>query len=465
MITQHILPAHSIEIEKALLHNMIVSGSSLVSEIAQIIKPELFYNDKNNLVYQIILKLYRTNQTVDLLTVIDEAEKHKHEHLDEYVTSLITEFPAMGMNDQSNTDYIRILREKYIKRKALETVLKMQSKIQNPEAEDSEVFKVIEDAYQKINEIVHGKTELPGFDDVIQKSYHKLQERIANYKSGKLPGINTGLSRLNDMTNGFQAGDLIILAARPGMGKTALALHFTKTAARFGNPVLFFSLEMADYRLGDRIILGETGIDSNAYRRGNMNENDIHKFLDHTNDIQQLPIIIDERSSPTIDYIIATSRLAVRKQGVKIIMIDYLQLMDMEEKRGQTRDQAIGLVTRKLKQLAKELEVPIILMSQLNRSLEGRASKVPTLADLRESGNIEQDADIVLLLFRPKYYGLEEYNDVSSENMLWILTAKYRDGESKDIGVKHNYNLTSFEDYASRDSGQSMPSPVNKTPF
>lgn len=453
-----IIPAQAVEIEKAILTNMLLEGATLVSELSQQLKPELFYKDQNSQLYQIILKLYRTNQTIDMLTVSNEAAKY--EGLDMYVIDIVTNNPQTAISSQSNKDYVRILKEKYIRRKALETVLKMQSKIQNPEIHDEEVFTVLETAYQQINEIVNSTSQLPSFAEVVQLSYQKLNKRIADYRSGKLPGITTGLTYLNELTSGFQPGDLIVLAARPGMGKTAIALHFTKTAARAGYPVLFFSLEMANYRLADRIILGETQISSKSYRKGSINEQDNEKFMQHASDLSELNIIIDEKGSPTIDYLVATSRIAVRKQDVKMIIIDYLQLMDMQDKAGQTRDQAIGLVTRKLKQLAKELEVPIILLSQLNRSLEGRSNKVPTLADLRESGNIEQDADIVFLLFRPAYYSIPEYNEVNSENMLWIITGKFREGESRDIGIQHNYNLTRFEDYTSRDSGFSKPSEV-----
>lgn len=453
-----ITPAQAVEIEKAILTNMLLEGATLVSELSQQLKPELFYKDQNSQLYQIILKLYRTNQTIDILTVSDEAAKY--EGLDLYVIDLVTNNPQTAISSQSNKDYVRILQEKYIRRKALETVLKMQSKIQNPEIHDEEVFTVLETAYQQINEIVNSTSQLPSFAEVVQLSYQKLNKRMADYRSGKLPGITTGLTYLNELTSGFQPGDLIVLAARPSMGKTAIALHFTKTAARAGYPVLFFSLEMANYRLADRIILGETQISSKSYRKGSINEQDNEKFMQHASDLSELNIIIDEKGSPTIDYLVATSRIAVRKQDVKLIIIDYLQLMDMQDKAGQTRDQAIGLVTRKLKQLAKELEVPIILLSQLNRSLEGRSNKVPTLADLRESGNIEQDADIVFLLFRPAYYNIPEYNEVNSENMLWIITGKFREGESRDIGIQHNYNLTRFEDYTSRDSGFSKPSEV-----
>jgi replicative DNA helicase len=231
------------------------------------------------------------------------------------------------------------------------------------------------------------------------------------------------------------------------MGKTALALFLTKHAALAGDAVLFFSLEMAAWRLADRLILGETGINSHSYRHGTIDQTDNEKIYQIADQFSTLPIFIDEQSSPTIDYIIASSRLAVRKYKAKLIVIDYLQLMNMREQRGQTRDQAIGLVTRKLKQLAKELQLPVILLSQLNRSLESRSSRVPTLADLRESGNIEQDADMVLLLFRPAYYNLSDFRDHETNNILWILTEKFRDGDAKDIIIRHNDNPSDFYNY------------------
>jgi replicative DNA helicase len=279
------------------------------------------------------------------------------------------------------------------------------------------------------------------------KSIDKLFERIEIRESGKLPGINTGLRQLNNMLAGWQNGELYVIAARPGMGKTALALHFAEHAALNGAAVLFFSLEMADYKLTDRMIIGRSGIESAKYHHADVNNLDRDNLINQAGAIANMPIYFDEQSGIDIDYISATSRIAARKKDIRMIIIDYLQLIDMKERPGQTRDQAIGNVTRKLKQISKELNVPILLLSQLNRTVEGRADKEPNLSDLRESGNIEQDADVVLMLYRPAYYKVETYENISSDNMLWILTKKYRNGLAINIGVKHNDSLTRFDNY------------------
>jgi replicative DNA helicase len=225
-----------------------------------------------------------------------------------------------------------------------------------------------------------------------------------------------------------------------------MALHFSEAAARNQSPVLFFSLEMADYKLTDRSLIGEANIDSYNYHHASVNQIDYNLIHEKAAYLSNLKIYYDEKSGIDVDYIVSASRLAKRKLEIELIIIDYLQLIDMRERPGQTRDQAIGNVTRKLKQLSKEIQVPIILLSQLNRSLEGRQSKEPNLSDLRESGNIEQDADVVLMLFRPAYYHMEQYANKPTDNVLWILTQKYRNGAKTDIAITHNNTLTKFSD-------------------
>jgi len=442
------LPAQAIEIENALLRNLISEGSTGLDLVIRELRPELFYKDENVQVFEIVKNLYNANKTVDLLTVSDVA-RQANIQLSDYVFELVTATGNdLGFNLNSNRDYVNILQQKYMRRKAIETLMLMDRKLSDAATPDHEGLYIIESAYQQMNEIINGSSaKLKPLSEILPVSINNLQTRIQQRNDGHLPGINTGLSALNSMMAGWQRGELIVLAARPGMGKTALAMHFAMEAARTRNPVLFFSLEMADHKLTDRMIIGESGVNSGSYHHGNINQYDLGELINKAGNLNQLPIFIDEQTGCDIDYIVATARLAVRKNDVKMLIIDYLQLMDMKDRPGQTRDQAIGIVTRKLKQLSKELDIPVILLSQLNRALEARTSKVPTLADLRESGNIEQDADMVLLLFRPAYYDLPEHQGRSSDGVLWIITEKYRSGAAKDIAISHNQNLTKFFDY------------------
>ncbi len=448
-----ILTPANIEIEKALLRNIITVGKSAMDDVAHLLKTsDLFYEERNKQLFNLINKLYRSNMTIDMFTLTEGAD----ENTINYVMDLITESTTVvTIGQNTNADYINILQQKYVKRRAIEAFYDLQKKLFDTLAPDYEAYYAIEKAYQQMSDIIHGKQTIATMADTVQKSIDKLIERIAIKESGKLPGISTGFKRMNDMLSGWQTGELYVIAARPGMGKTALALHFTEHAARNGNPVLFFSLEMADYKLTDRMIIGESEIESLKYHQANIDHSEKENIINKAKYLSGLQIYFDEKSGIDIDYIVSASRLAVRKNDIKMIIIDYLQLIDMKEKPGQTRDQAIGNVTRKLKQISKELSIPIILLSQLNRSLESRLNKEPNLSDLRESGNIEQDADAVFMLFRPSYYGIEFYEPNvekptrKAEKTIWILTKKYRNGLPRNIGIEHNKSLTKFFDYGS----------------
>jgi len=457
-----ILTPASIEIEKALLRNIITVGKSAMDDVAHLLKTsELFYDERNKQLFNLINKLYKSNMTIDMFTLTEGAD----ENTINYVMDLITESTTVvTIGQNTNADYINILQQKYVKRRAIEAFYDMQKKLFDTLAPDYEAYYTIEKAYQQMSEILHGKHTIATMAETIQKSIDKLNERIEIRKSGKLPGINTGLERLNYMIAGWQTGELYVIAARPGMGKTALALSFAENAAKNGSPVLFFSLEMADYKLTDRMLIGVSNSDSDKYHHGAIYDEkykrytiiDTSAIIEASKQISWLPIYFDEQSGVDIDYIVASCRLAVRKKEIRMIIIDYLQLIDMKEKPGQTRDQAIGNVTRKMKQISKELNIPIILLSQLNRSVESRGSKVPNLSDLRESGNIEQDADAVFMLYRPDYYDDKEFSKQklntipeNKKNLIWLLTKKYRNGSAIDIVIEHNNTLTKFFNYGS----------------
>jgi len=447
-----ILTPANIEIEKALLRNIITVGKSAMDDVAHLLKTsDLFYDERNKQLFNLIHKLYRSNMTIDMFTLTEGAD----ENTINYVMDLITESNAViTIGQNTNADYINILQQKYVKRRAIEAFYDLQKKLFDTLAPDYEAYYTIEKAYQQMSEILHGKHTIAPISEIVQKSIEKLNERIEIRNSGKLPGIHTGLKGMNEMIAGWQSGELYVIAARPGMGKTALALHFAEHAARNGSPVLFFSLEMADYKLTDRMIIGETGIISSKYHQGDINHLDVENIILKAGYISSLNIYFDEQSGIDIDYIVSASRLAVRKKDIKMIIIDYLQLINMKLKPGQTRDQAIGEVTRCLKQISKELNIPVLLLSQLNRSLESRSNKEPNLADLRESGNIEQDADAVFMLYRPAYYNdssflFEKGLPSDKENILGIMTGKYRNGLGIDIMVEHNPTLTKFYDYGS----------------
>lgn len=436
------VPAQAIEIEQAVLNNFASYGAQAIDQVVGMIKsPDLFYKDDHKELFKVIMRLYRENRTIDINTLfVATAEKH-----DLRIALLDITSKSTNGNITSMKEYIMILLDKYIHRRAVMANYEMGQKLVDDDPH--EAYMALEKAHTEVAEILNGKDKVRLLGDVIKTSLQKLDERIAINKSGKLPGIDTGFKKLNSMTAGWQKGDMVVIAGRPGMGKTAIALHFAQVAAADGVPVLMFSLEMADYRMADRLVIGESQVNSYAYAHGKLNSLDRDAVWAQSNNLAHLPIYIDEASGVDVEYITSLSRTMKRKNDVGMVIIDYLQLVDMKQKGGETRDQAIGNVTRKLKQLAKELEVPVMLLSQLNRALEARSSKEPTLADLRESGNIEQDADIVTLLYRPAYYDIPEYRGHPSDNMLWLNTEKHRNGNPEHIGVSHNQTLTRFTNY------------------
>jgi replicative DNA helicase len=458
MINTHYgkIPPQNIEIEECLLTNMIMSGNKAIDQFINELNEELFYKEDNQDLFRIIVGLYRKNKVIDFNTVLDQCriEGKDTGHLTDLIMS--DRLQSTSYSELTNKDYINRLQQKYVRRRAITMIQELDQKVYDEMTHDLEMYSVIEDAYEEIANIVNGKSEISTFDEVLKLSLTKLQDRTQDRLSGIIAGVHTGIDELNTMIAGWQNGELIVIAARPSMGKTAMALHFAQSAAERGKPVLIFSLEMSKNKLADRIILGESDVESKQYNHGNLDQKEQLQVSEAAQKLSSLPIYIDDKSGINIDYITSICRLNVRKNAVKLVVIDYLQLIDMPNDKGATRDQTIGIVTRKLKALSKELDIPIILLSQLNRSLETRTSKIPQLADLRESGNIEQDADLVIFLYRPAYYKiLVDESGKPTDNLLMLITAKYRNGAMYDIPLWHNDTLTKFKGY---DSGtQKLP--------
>jgi replicative DNA helicase len=260
-------------------------------------------------------------------------------------------------------------------------------------------------------------------------------------------GVDTGIDYLNRITSGWQNSNLIILAARPGMGKTSVMLHMAKSAAQSGFNVLIFSLEMSDKELTNKLILSEGNIDSGRYRNGTLNENEIKNMEYCAGLICKLPVIINDKSDISVRRIKNIAKLLKKKGKCDIVFIDYLQLLNMKhENKSYTREQEVSQATRSLKIMAKELDVPVVVLSQLSRNCEDRKDKRPLLSDLRESGAIEQDADIVLFLWRPEYYGLDTYDSRNTKGLMIIDIAKGRSIPTCEIEISYNEQFTKFID-------------------
>jgi replicative DNA helicase len=282
----------------------------------------------------------------------------------------------------------------------------------------------------------------------LEKSDEAYSKRVELRKDGKIAGITSGLLSLDKMLTGWHDSELIIVAGRPGMGKTAVAVHFALSAAASGKNVLFYTLEMNGQTLTDRMILAKSSIDATDYREGVMRETDTDEIAAARKELSGYPIFIDDTPVITTGYIRSSAK-RMKKDGMcDLVIIDYLQLIDMNTGVNKTfnREQQVAKTSRELKLLAKELDVPVICLSQLSRSVEGRQDKRPVMSDLRDSGSIEQDADVIIFVYRPDYY--EKDNNNPPTNVAELKVAKQREGKTGIVPFKHNESLTKIADYS-----------------
>jgi replicative DNA helicase len=364
------------------------------------------------------------------MTVIQDLKKNEKLNLaggDHYIIDL-----TMGVSSSAHIEYhVRVILEKFILRSLINVSANV---IDSSYKETTDVFELLDKAEQSFFEITNGT--IKGFDT----ANSLVKEAIDKIKSLKdkegLSGIPSGFTALDKETGGWQNSDLIIIAARPAMGKTAFILSMARNICVDHNiPMALFSLEMASVQLITRMISSETGISSEKLRKGQMSDDEWQRLFTNVSALENAPLYIDETPSLSIFDFRAKCRRLVMQHGVKIIMVDYLQLMTASSGKGSgNREQEIAMISRSLKAIAKELNVPVIALSQLSRTVETRPGKRPMLSDLRESGAIEQDADIVSFIFRPEYYKIavwdndEEGAETSTENQAEIIIAKHRNG-------------------------------------
>lgn len=432
---------HAPEIERSILGAMISRPTS-IDKVRVEITPEMFFDQNYRTIYEAILYL---DQNTDIALLAERLKKvGKLEDVGgPYGLSQLLQGEIYG----NVSAWCAVVKQKYARRKAIEIGALLQQ-IGNDEMKDElDSFTEIDKAHQQLSDILFGSRQAELFSDVAVESLRQLKERIERHRSGEIPGIKTGIKLLEQVTGGWIPGDLVVLAGRPGMGKTALALHFVKMAAEQRKHVYVFSLEMTNPRLVDRMIIGHSKIDPYKYRMGRLSDTEYDRASGWAAEHSDMPIFMDEKSLVSIDYIVSRCRMMARRRQLDLVIIDYLQLINMAQEKGTTRDQAIGVVTRKLKAMAKELNVPVLLLSQLNRMVEDRSDKRPSLRDLRESGNIEQDADLVLFAFRPAYYDIKEFEGEPTNGVMVLDIAKHRNGDSNlDVKFYHNDSLTDFYD-------------------
>ena len=463
------LPPQVIDLEEAVLGAMMIDKKG-VDDVIDILQGDAFYKEAHKYIFEAIVQLFTETQPIDLLTVSTQLKKNGKLELaggDFYLIQL-TQKIASSAHIEFHS---RIILQKFIQRSLIRISTEI---IEASYDETADVFDLLDQAESKLYEVTQGniKRSSETAQSLVLQAKKKIEE-IA--KQEGLSGVETGFHNLDKLTSGWQPSDLIIIAARPAMGKTAFVLSMARNIAiQYGHGVALFSLEMASVQLITRLISSETGLSSEKLRTGKLEPHEWEMLSTKVKNLEKAPLFIDDTPSLSIFDLRAKCRRLVSQHGIKIIIIDYLQLMTAggNNKGGGNREQEISTISRNLKALAKELNVPVIALSQLSRAVETRgSSKRPLLSDLRESGAIEQDADIVSFLYRPEYYKIEEWDDDEASpttGQAEIMIAKHRNGGIENIRLKFIGHLGKFDnldDFSG--SYDDLPSKMNheENPF
>ena len=436
------------ELEEAVLGALMLEKDAL-SAVIDILKPEVFYKDAHQKIFESIQKLFTASSPVDILTVCAQLRQQGDLEMIGgafYITELTNRVASAA-----NIEYhARIISQKFIQRE----LIRISTDIINQSYEDtSDVFELLDYAEKNLFDIAQNnlRRDSRKMDDIVKESL-KMLESLRG-KEDILTGVPSGFTALDRVTNGWQKSDLVIIAARPAMGKTAFVLSCARNAAvQFNKPVVVFSLEMSSVQLTNRLISGEAEIEQEKIRKGQLEDWEWHKLTSKIGNLSEAPLIIDDTPALNVFEFRAKCRRLKAQYDIQMIIIDYLQLMQGKadgKGGGGNREQEISSISRALKQVAKELNVPVIALSQLSRAVENRpgGSKKPMLSDLRESGAIEQDADMVLFLYRPEYYGLDQdENGNPTAGIGEVIIAKHRNGETGTVPLRFIGKYVKFAD-------------------
>ena len=455
------IPPQAIDLEEAVLGAMMIDKKG-VDEAIDILSPDAFYKEAHKYIFEAIVQLFESSEPVDLLTVSARLKQNKRLDAvggDFYLIQLTKKVSSSAHIEFHS----RIILQKFIQR----SLIKISSEIIQEAYDDgTDVFDLLDSAESKLYEVSQGniKKSSETAQSLVIQAKKKIEE-ISN-KEG-LSGIPSGFDRLDKLTSGWQPSDLIIVAARPGMGKTALTLSMARNIAVNSNiPVAFFSLEMSSVQLITRLISSETGLSSEKLRTGKLEKHEWEQLNVKVKALESAPLFIDDTPSLSIFDLRAKARRLASQHGIRLIVIDYLQLMTAGgSQKGGNREQEISTISRNLKALPKELDVPVIALSPLSRAVDPwGGSKRPLLSDLRESGAIEQDADIVSFIYRPEYYKIDEWDDEErspTQGQAEFIIAKHRNGGLENIRLKFIGHLGKFDNLDDFDSPFEFQSKMN----
>lgn len=430
------VPPHDEDAEQAVLGSMLTDNDAVMAAV-EVLKEDAFYREDNKIIYQAILNLYSKSEPIDIITLKDELESMgKFEQVGgfEYLASLPDKVPTTA-NVQK---YIKIVEEKSVLRNLIKTANEIIELGYNP---TEDVEDIMDGAEKKIFDIMQSKNtkSYTPIKDVLVESFTNL-EKLYNQKQ-HVTGVPTQFYDLDDKTAGLHGSELILVAARPAMGKTAFALNIATNAALRANvPVAIFSLEMSKDQLVNRMLCSEAMVDSNKVRTGKLDEEDWTKLAEAIGPLSEAGVYIDDTPGISVMEIRTKCRKLKMEKNIGLVVIDYLQLISGSNKKNGSREQEISEISRSLKVLAKELNVPVIALSQLSRAVEQRDDHRPMLSDLRESGAIEQDADIVMFLYRDDYYNKES----AEKDIAEVIIAKQRGGSTGTVKLYWMGNYTKF---------------------
>ena len=452
------VPPQAVDLEEAVIGAMMLEKDKLAAVI-ELLKPEVFYKREHQIIYSAITRLFSLVKPVDILTVTDELRKSGELELvgGPYYIAMLTNRVASSANIEFHA---RIILQKHIQRE----LIRISSAIIKDAFEDTtDVFELLDQAESNLFAVS---------ETSIRRNVRSMQslvkEAVAEISAGRLHeghlrGVGSGFTEIDRVTSGWQKSDLIILASRPGMGKTAFALTMARNiAVDFKKPIAFFSLEMSAIQLVTRLIASETEISAEKLKRGNLEDYEWEQLNSRIATLIDAPLFIDDTPALTMFELRAKCRRLKTQHDIQIVILDYLQLMQGAPEHKGNREQEISNISRSLKAMSKELDIPIIALSQLSREVEKRIVKKPILSDLRESGSIEQDADMVLFIYRPEYYKIEEDTYGGPvEGVAEISIAKNRNGATKDVKLKFVSRFAKFMDIEIDYSSLNTISPSN----
>jgi replicative DNA helicase len=449
------IPPQALDLEEAVLGAIMVEKDAIIA-VSEVLKPECFYKESHQIIFKAILDLSSRIEPIDLLTVSEELRRK--EKLDEIGGAPFLAQLTTKVGSAAHLEYhSKIIAQKYIQRELIRVATDIQNKSFD---EDVDVDELLDYSEMELFKVAEGniKSDTLPISNIVMKAIKQIEE--AGKREDGLSGVPSGFTDLDRLTSGWQRSDLIIVAARPSMGKTAFVLSMARNmAVDHKVPVAFFSLEMSNIQLVNRLIVSESGLSSEKIRNGKITQDEWTQLTVKIKNLSEAKIFIDDTPALSIFEFRAKCRRLKAQHDIGVVVIDYLQLMTGPAETKGNREQEVSTISRSLKAIAKELNVPILALSQLNRSVETRGgNKRPQLSDLRESGAIEQDADVVTFIHRPEYYGLLEDEDGNSTlGVAELIVAKHRNGAVEDVRLRFQKEMARFSDLDDVDYSSMQP--------